>query len=577
MRGLLRSRSVPWIVLACILALYAISVVRLHPTNFFGFMEDDTIYFSSAQALSQHKGYILPSVPGAPPATKYPILYPWVLSWVWHWNPSFPANLRDAVGLNIFFGFFFLTAAFVFLRRMNGISGAEALAITTFCALHPFVTFYTANLLSEICFSALALWTLILSEDATKPESRVKIAILCGVLAGLSTELRFVGIAIIAGIALTALLRRAWRQFCAFSLSSGLFLIPGIWRALFRPPAAAKFSAVASSGWAHEWAYYMNYPAFYKMSVPNAHVFREMLAHNLGQLALGPSQYFLFPSLGPHVLAGFLLAVCALALISVGIMRQAQSEGCKAIYCTFCFFLLIALVWDYPMFTRFFIPFLPLIAAALFLEAKHDVLWGWNTLLRRRGFMDALLGRTMGLGISVAVLALVLNVLVRGRGVIAKASSDRGVILRSKREAYGWISRSTSAGCRIIAYEDGAAYQYTGREAMRPVTLTVESFYNEDVMRNELQHMMDVARAVDASYWIISDDDYRVDNITAGRGQKRRVKTLENALPLEFQSTDGSVRVYGLDCVEHSEASRCEAADRVLFPEAQPRSPAMSQ
>ena len=92
------------IAIACIVALFLITVVRLHPANFFGYTEDDSIYFSSAKALSLGRGYILDSVPGRPAATKYPILYPWILSWVWRSNPSFPANINDAIAINALFG-----------------------------------------------------------------------------------------------------------------------------------------------------------------------------------------------------------------------------------------------------------------------------------------------------------------------------------------------------------------------------------------------------------------------------------------------------------------------------------------
>ena len=97
-------RFLPWIALSAIILIYLCLVIRLHPTNFFGLSEDDTLYFSSAKSIAEGHGYILPSVPGTPPAAKYPILYPWILSWVWRWNPSFPANLSSAVALNLGFG-----------------------------------------------------------------------------------------------------------------------------------------------------------------------------------------------------------------------------------------------------------------------------------------------------------------------------------------------------------------------------------------------------------------------------------------------------------------------------------------
>ena len=107
-------RAVTWLGCVFVFVFYVLSILRLHSTNFFGLTQDDTIYFSSAQALAAGKGYILPSIPGTPAATKYPMLYPWILSWVWRWNPSFLSNLADAVAVTIAFGCAFLTLIFVF-------------------------------------------------------------------------------------------------------------------------------------------------------------------------------------------------------------------------------------------------------------------------------------------------------------------------------------------------------------------------------------------------------------------------------------------------------------------------------
>src|SRR5208282_1236889 len=139
----------PWLGLACVLIVYLISVLKLHPANFFGLTQDDTIYFSSAQALSQGKGYILPDLPWTPPATKYPILYSWILSWVWRWNPSFPSNLNAAVAISVVFGLAYVSLAFVFFRQFRALSAAETLLLTAFCAVQPSVLFYSGSILSD--------------------------------------------------------------------------------------------------------------------------------------------------------------------------------------------------------------------------------------------------------------------------------------------------------------------------------------------------------------------------------------------------------------------------------------------
>ena len=129
MNDRIKRHALPWVGLSCILIVYLVSVFVINPLDLFGTTEDDAIYFSSAKALANHQGYILPSLPGGPIATKYPILYPWLLSWVWRWNPSFPSNVTDAVALTAAFGVIFLVSSFVFLRRLKGIGDAAALLL----------------------------------------------------------------------------------------------------------------------------------------------------------------------------------------------------------------------------------------------------------------------------------------------------------------------------------------------------------------------------------------------------------------------------------------------------------------
>ena len=97
-------------------------------------MHYDSIYFSTAKALAQGQGYVLASFPGNPTQTKYPILYPWLLSWIWKLHPSFPENLKDGVRLTEFFGCWSLVAAFLLLRKLPKISEKVALSITALCA-----------------------------------------------------------------------------------------------------------------------------------------------------------------------------------------------------------------------------------------------------------------------------------------------------------------------------------------------------------------------------------------------------------------------------------------------------------
>jgi hypothetical protein len=58
-----------------------------------GMYHDDGIYLVTGRALAEGEGYRIISLPDAPPQTKYPILFPFLLSLVWRIVPSFPNNL----------------------------------------------------------------------------------------------------------------------------------------------------------------------------------------------------------------------------------------------------------------------------------------------------------------------------------------------------------------------------------------------------------------------------------------------------------------------------------------------------
>jgi hypothetical protein len=181
------------LTLLCIAVVYVVSIVRIHPTYLFGLTEDDGIYLSSAKALAEGRGYILPYLPGSPPATKYPILYPWMLSLVWRWNPSFPANLPLAISLSVAFGIAFLMAAFAFFSGPGGLSRKEALILTGFLAVHPLVMFFGASVLSEMPFAFFALASMSIADGALRPGGKLSRGAASGILAGLAALTRVLG------------------------------------------------------------------------------------------------------------------------------------------------------------------------------------------------------------------------------------------------------------------------------------------------------------------------------------------------------------------------------------------------
>lgn len=558
----------PWIGLLCILCTFVVTVVRLHPTNFFGTSQDDTFYFSSAKAIAQGRGYIMPSLPGAPVATKYPQLYPWLLSFVWRWNPSFPGNLVGAVGISVCFGLAFLILGFLFLRQQNRLADWEALAVIAFCALQPIVLFYSGAVLTEIPFAALVLATLVVADRAVLPDARLGWALLCGVLAGLSAETRVLGFALIGGVAIAALLRRAQRQFVVFCASSGVLLVPVVWRQLFvHASAPAAIVRHAGLGWARVWIYDTSYLGVWRTGVPNMHVFFGMLLNNLEILLHTPSYYLAAGSLLMRGKPAASILAVLTAIIVIGLVRQAIRHGWTPMHCVLPLYTGIAALWNFNDFYRFFLPFMPVFVAAYWSEMKHVA------AMIRRGFAHRRIVTDLVAAVVLAAAILVGNALIgwtyftgQSRAELRAFSENRARILTSERQAYRWISRSTGPDAKIIAYQDAQLYLYTGRQSMRPIVFTTAEFLEPNRLPGDLDHMTDVARAISAQYWFVSDDDFSVEWSGGRDAAERRMSEIERVLPIVFRSSDRRVMVYGLGCIQDPADAACAKADTVLFP-----------
>ncbi|HWH60055.1 MAG TPA: hypothetical protein VN682_20675 [Terriglobales bacterium] len=559
-----------WLGLAAVLALYITAVVRLHPTNFFGLSNDDMLYFSSAKAIAEGNGYVLPSVPGAPLATKQPILLPWLLSWVWRWDPSFPGNLSYAIAVIMAFGCGFICTAFLFLRRLPGMSDAEALLLTAFCALHPGFLFYSGSILSDVPFAALALAAmLIASRSVTRGSAGGAAA--AGIVAGLSILVRAAGVPIAAGIALAYVFRKAWKPLAVFAMCAAPFFVGMMWRSIFLVPAIpAPLHAAALPGWQQTWLYYTNYAAFRKLVFMNMHAFWPMTLGQFLYLCLDVPGYFTSPLMLKEGGSALISTVVGLWIIVGGFARSVRKSSWQAIHLSLILYIALFLTWDYPDWERFLLPFLPLLAGYFWLEGKRITKRCLSQLNTGCGRADTLLAG----GVLVLVLALGLGVCWNFAGGgerkwLTSTSGERGALLPEKREAYEWLKWHSAKNSRAIAMEDAALYLYSGRQAMQAISFLPSGPYDPGQIDRDLDHITDVARAIGAEYWFTASDDDAQYLKSVRVVADARLGQVESVLPEVFRSKEGHVRIYGLDCVRRPETAGCESADRLLFPEAQ--------
>ena len=110
-----RSTRLTRLTLVIILAgAAAVYLAALTPERF-GSFHDDGIYVVTAKAMATGQGYRIISLPYEPAQTKYPPLYPFMLSLIWKANPDFPHNLTMMMWLSIASTLGFLAIAFRYL------------------------------------------------------------------------------------------------------------------------------------------------------------------------------------------------------------------------------------------------------------------------------------------------------------------------------------------------------------------------------------------------------------------------------------------------------------------------------
>ena len=228
------------------LAVFAAALWAQHD-GLIGVFFDDGIYVSLARSLATGEGYVNGHLPEPFPGVHYPPLYPWALSLLWRVWPQFPDNaavfqLFDAACLGLAA---WLIAAHA--RRLPLTPWVSATLVTAGLVAFPVLTIVGVRF-SEPLFLALAAAAIALSDRAHR-DARFAVAV--GVLAGLATLTRSIGIAVVLGVALGYLTRRRWNDAALSTGTAALIVLPWtlwVWRHAAAVPEAlaANYGTYAS-------------------------------------------------------------------------------------------------------------------------------------------------------------------------------------------------------------------------------------------------------------------------------------------------------------------------------------------
>ncbi|HZS51709.1 MAG TPA: phospholipid carrier-dependent glycosyltransferase [Bryobacterales bacterium] len=548
-------RRPPLLVLGAFLAVWSVWSFRIHASAAFSQYHDDTMLMVSAQALAENGHYTIPSlaVPtsASPPQTKYPIFVPWLFSLVWRWNPHFPANLEAMQALAAFFGVLALAAAYAVLRTLK-VGAWAAVGMTIFLALQPVFVVLSTKLLTDVPMMALTLAAAAAAERALGKRQGFFLCAAAGFLAALAVLTRTIGVAIVGGFLIAAVLRRRFRMAAVFIACCAPVVVWGLSRAhdshVLDPWVRSGGAAFQSN-----WLFYTNYIGFWKLSVSSLHAFGYLIAQNFLMFAITPGLYFQFPP--PGGLLIYLLFPLTAAILA-GVLRHARQNGWQVIHFVFLLHTAIILCWtNREMIERFLLPFLPLLCAGLWTEGRY------LSALFVQSFRA---GRARARFLMAPLAAGV--VLFAARGLEAGARYDWDYVtevipsharrLQQKRELYAWVNANTAPSATFAAWDDGGLYLYTRRRGMRPIAFSTEYYYsrNPQTLTAEMAHIFDTARHIHAQYWVRVDGEYADTQI------EKEIEKVLAPLPVLFRSSSGAVRLYDLRPVVTSPASQEEAS-----------------
>ena len=516
--------------------------------DWFGRFHDDSIYLSSAKALADGQGYVMPSVPGEPAQTKYPPLYPWLLSLVWHIWGSFPQNLVLAFWINALAGAAFFLVCFFVLRQL-GIGQAPALGLAAVCGFHPTTLHLATTLLSDLPFMALAVGSSALAWAAMVRFGGRKIPslwLLACAVATLAVMTRSLGIAFVLALACFAGWHKSYR-WAFLALFAGLIVFGAGMAWSWQNRTVLDVDPASLSGYGQTSLCYGSYLGFWLNCVPDWATLQSMASFNFWELLKQPAAVsFLLPVVGFE--GGFLQAVAvALSLgIAKGAFGLARLNGLHPLHLALFFTVPVTIAWNYTLLDRFLLPFLPLLLAGAYHEIKSILESVVEVFRARTPVLDRVVSGILAVALGWLVLFAAMGYLWRAPRGLLNGHGERALLAAEKRQAYRWILENTRESDRFISYEDAALWLHTGRQGLRPMIFSTAAFYRQDkgIVERDLARFMDTASAIEAAYWLVAEDDYQLASASEMIGE--HVDRLLLSYCKVFETGGGKVKIYEL-------------------------------
>jgi hypothetical protein len=531
-----RSGMSLFLLVAILSGAFLLYANTLRPDSF-GFYHDDGIYLVTAKALAEGHGYRIISLPYEPAQTKYPPLYPLLLSLGWRAYPQFPANLPFLMMLSAVTAIGFLALSYRYLVGWKYATEWQALLIVLLAAINWRTIILATSIYSEMLYAALAVLALHLAEGYDARERRWPYGLLVGVVMGLACLARSLGVALPISVGLYYLLRRRWKKAILPVGVAGLMVLAWVvWCQVNRTAAQGTNVAYYTNYWGHIQAMMANLQAANHASL--LWIYLGIIAKNLVAMVLlsiplvclGLSyegiQYF-----------GF-----AFLFVAAGFVRQVR-KGWRLLHVYLLCYLVIGLPVPYTSYDRYLMPLIPFLL--LFLIIEFNALIG----LVKREWSG---GKPVMNKVSAAIIGLAL-VVAAGLTFYNYASEIYLRVAAAKRvagpphedaEVIDWIKAETKPSDVLVCDRDPTYYLYTGRKTTRSVPM------NAGVLWLEQQSLItQIAHESDARYLVFTPADFGLE-YQPELGRERFKALLEQhprVFTPVFTSADGRSLVFRIE------------------------------
>ncbi len=488
---------VPRLILAACLLLALPSAYfawRYRAMPNIGSYHDDAVYLISARSMAGGNGYRIQHLVENPAQTKYPPLYPGLLSLVWRFGGAFPDNLKVAMAMQFAFLPAFLLLTFLYLRR-TGLHDLLALGLTAIVAIGPMTILFAVSTMSELPFSILLLGVmLLLDKDCEISPRRVFLA---GLLAAAAFLVRTNAIVLIASVPF--LMLRSGRKRAAALFAAPLAVSIALWQIWIARNGFHATDDVLS--------YYTSYAGFYARTFTWSG-FPERFWINAGSVIESAARLVFFNS-GDELWIRPIAWV--MTVVSISGIVVLYRRGFKQYSLFALLFVGVLLIWQFPPDSRFLFPLLPLYVAGL--AAKLSDVWKLGMQTLRQG--------TMGNRIA-SILVATLIVLLAAASTVSEARAltgllpayfyDRQVEREKIMPAYRWIKANTEPTARFSAYDDTLLYLYTGRQGYTQAILPRLVYpHNPDAIPDYIRTLPEFWRAKRVDYVMVTLYDFRRD------------------------------------------------------------------